>query len=329
MHARYLPRAHRFTYRLFLGAFDLDELPELDRRLALFSVDAGNLFSLRLRDYCPTFDPLHQPSDERGPVAPPAPARSADDMAFDVAGPLALKRRVLAYCAAQGAAVPSDARVLLVTLPRIAGYAFNPVSFYFVTAADGAPLVALAEVTNTFREMKLFFLGPEHCAAEGEPRTADPAPSAPARAPRAVWRRRQPKHFYVSPFSDVDAAFDFTLRLPDEKLLVRIDDYEQEQRTLVSTLTGEAGPLTDSQLAWAFCRSPLVALKVIAGIHFEAWRLWRKKLPWFAKSARSGDQRDLRHPHTSLAQRGSSVSPRPAYVTHARPPAADPVASCD
>lgn len=295
-------------------ALDLDELADLDRRLTWFSVDASNVFSLRTRDYCPTFDAPHQPERERGAPAPEPPVRAEHTEAD--AGALALKRRVLAYCADQGAPAPLSARVLLVTLPRVLGHAFNPVSFYFVTGADGSPHVALAEVTNTFHETKLFFLGPEHRATTPHDIAAPQENATHVRTPRAAWRRRQPKHFYVSPFSDVDVEFDFTLRLPDERLLVRIDDHEGRLRTLVSTLTGEASPLTDGELWRAFLRAPLVGLKVVTGIHFEAWRLWRKKVPWFAKSARAEDQRDLRHPHASLARRTAGTAPRPAYATH-------------
>jgi DUF1365 family protein len=187
--------------------------------------------------------------------------------------------------------------VLLLTLPRVLGYQFNPVSFYFVSTPDGAPLAAVAEVTNTFRETKVFALGPDTLRSE------------PALGP--TFRLRVPKHFYVSPFSDVDLAFDFRLRPPGEKLALQIDDHEGERLVLVSTVTGLGAPrpLRDRTLAWFSLKYPLVTLKVIAAIHWEALRLWAKRVPWFAKSARAADQRDLHHPHASLAPQ-----PAPAPV---------------
>ncbi len=277
LHARFHPRAHRFAYRLFFLALDLDELPALARRLRLLRIDRPGLLSFRQRDHLPLHEPLHNPSAPRS--APPDPDST-------------LKTRVLTLLASRGIAAPADARVLLLTLPRVLGYQFNPVSFYFVTAPDGSPLAALAEVTNTFRETKAYVLGPDTL----EPRSSAALPSA--------FRLRIPKHFYVSPFSNVDLAFDFRLRPPGARLALQIDDFDGARRTLLSTVTSVAAPrpLRDRTLAWLSLKYPLVTLKVIAAIHWEALRLWTKRVPWFAKAARAADQRDLRRPHPSLVR---------------------------
>lgn len=271
MHARFSPKAHRLLYRIFLFAIDLDELELLTRRLAFFSVDRANLYSFRDRDYLPTGEPLHPPPR----VGENAPASS---------GPGAgLKARVVAFLAERGVDL-RDGRVVLVTLPRIFGYGFNPVSFYFCFDRSGRPVASLAEVTNTFREVKPFFLGPEtRDAADG------------------TFRLRLPKHFYVSPYSDVDVAFDFTLRPPGERLAVQIDDYVGAERTLTSTLTGPRRALTNARLAWFTVKYPLLTLRVIGLIHWHALRLWLKRVPWFAKAARPLDQRGLYRPHHSIA----------------------------
>ena len=263
-HHRLSPREHRFRYRVPFFAFDLDELPELHRTLRLFSWNRANLYCFRDGDFFPTGEPLHPPA---------APAARADR-------PLA--ERVRAYLAARG--IVADGRILLVTLPRVLGYLFNPVSFYYCYAADGAPVAALAEVTNTFREVKLFLLGP------GAFGGAEPG----------VFHRRVPKEFYVSPFSDVDVEFDFHLTPPTDRLTVRIDDFVAGRRVLTSSVRGEARPLTDARLVWFTLRYPLVTLRVIFLIHWHAARLWLKKLPWYAKAARAAGQRDLYRPHRSL-----------------------------
>ena len=157
LHARFSPRQHRFVYRIFLFAIDLDELTELHRRLPLFSVARRNLYSFRDRDYLPTTEPLHNaPTGSAG--GPPAisPTESPP-----LATPENLKSRVLAHLSTHTPGLDlTGARVVLVTLPRIFGYLFNPVSFYFCYDRHGAPLAALAEVTNTFKEMKPYVLGP-------------------------------------------------------------------------------------------------------------------------------------------------------------------------
>jgi DUF1365 family protein len=268
LHARFTPQPHRFVYRIFLFALDLDELPALPRRLALFSHNRANLYSFRDRDYFPTAEPLH----------PPAPPAQCNLLGYT---PGNLRERVVRFLAGRGIDLTAG-RVTLVTLPRIFGYLFNPVSFYFCHDRTGAPVAALAEVTNTFREMKLFPLGPDTQVAPGE------------------FRLRVPKHFYVSPFSDVDVSFDFTLRTPGDQLSVQIDDYTGAERTLTSVLTGARRELTGARLFWFTLKYPLLSLRVITLIHWHAFRLWLKRVPSFAKSARAADQRDLHRPHASI-----------------------------
>lgn len=282
MHARFRPRAHRFVYRLFMLALDLDELPDLDRRLRLFSVDRANIFSFRQQDFLPLHDTPHNLSSANPLPLPVSP--SAD-----------LKARVLTLLAAHDIDPGPSPRVELITLPRMLGYLFNPVAFYFIADAAGRPVAAIPEVTNTFREMKPWVLGPASLATTG---------------PTPAFRLRAPKQFYVSPFSDVDVAFDFHLCVPGERLAVQIDDYEGPHRTLTSTLTGPTRPLTDATLAWFLLKYPFLTLRVIALIHWHALRLWLKKVPWFDKAARPEAQQDLYHPHPSIAPRSETSAPK-------------------
>ena len=287
MHARFAPKAHRFVYRIFLFALDLDELDTLHRKLRLFSFNRRNLYSFRDGDYLPTHEPVHNP-------APATPHSAPRD-------PQSLKSRVVAHLAQHGIDL-CGGRVLLVTLPRVLGYLFNPVSFYFCYDRHGAPVAALPEVTNTFKEMKPYLLGPE-TQRDG------------------IFRLRVPKHFYVSPFSDVDVAFDFQLRTPGERLSIQIDDYVGAARTLTSTLTGPRQPLTDARLAWFTFKYPLITLKVIGLIHWHALRLWWKNVPWFAKSARATDQRGLYRPHGALRAQTKDQGPRTMEpISSALPP---------
>lgn len=266
MHHRFVPKAHRFSYNIFLFGIDLDELDEMGRAIPFLSVNRRNLYSFREGDFMPTGEALH---NGRGG----APSEGS------------LKERVLSYLRARGVDIPGG-RVVLLALPRVTGYLFNPVSFYFCYDSSGRPAAAIAEVTNTFREMKQYFLGPGTLSGDSD------APS---------FESRLPKFFYVSPFSDVDVAFDFRLRAPDEGLAIRIDDYTGDQRTLASALTGDRRALTTARLAWYSLKYPLITVKVIALIHVHALVLRLKRVPWFAKAARPGDQRDIYRPHESIA----------------------------
>ena len=298
MHARFLPKPHRFVYRIFMLAIDLDELPTLHRRLHLFSVNAPNLYSFHETDFLPTSEPLHNQSTN--PVCNLISDKSSASSST-AASPL--KSRVLAYLAARGTDLGPRARIELVTLPRVFGYLFNPVSFYFCYDSAGTCVAAISEVTNTFREMKPYFLGPE-TFRPFTPSAASTVSATPASATASgSFKLRTPKNFYVSPFSDVDVAFDFNLRPPTSTLSVQIDDYVDPDRTLTSTLTGPSRPLTDSRLAWFLLKYPLITVRIISLIHWHALLLWFKKIPWFAKAARPSDQRDLYRPHASLSRR--------------------------
>ena len=287
MHHRFTPKEHHFNYRIFLFAFDLDELPELNRRLPLFSLNRSNLFSFRENDFFPVTEPIHHGSaGSNGLNLKEHPAATT---------PSSLKQRLLDHLAARGIEL-NGGRIMLVTLPRVCGYLFNPVSFYFCYDATGKCVASLAEVTNTFREMKPYFLGPDTAVA----------------ATPGTFHRRTPKHFYVSPFSDVDTTFDFTLRVPGERLSIKIDDYIGEARTLTSTLAGPRRELTNARLAWFTLKYPLITLRIITLIHWHAALLWLRRLPWFPKAARSTDQRDLYRPHASIATNAADATKLPA-----------------
>ena len=153
MHARFAPKAHRFDYRIFLFALDLDELDTLHRNLRLFSHGWRNLYSFRDGDFLPTHETAYNGGAQCSRIGQVETG--------------SLKQRVVAHLAGQGIDL-TDGRVMLITLPRVLGYLFNPVSFYFCYDRTGAPVAALAEVTNTFKEMKPYLLGPEYSVQRTE-----------------------------------------------------------------------------------------------------------------------------------------------------------------
>lgn len=253
MHHRLAPREHHFRYRIFMFALDLDEIDEVARRVPLFSRNRPNLYAFRDRDHLTL--PGHETASTR--------------------------ENLVEFLAQNGIPFPANGRITLVTLPRVLGYIFNPVSFYFCHDAAGAPLCAVVEVGNTFGEMKPYLLR--------EPTSEN------------AFRLVTPKHFYVSPFSALDLAFDFKLRVPGDRLEVHIDDREGDRPVLLSALTGQRAPLSCAQLAWFTLKYPLITLKVISLIHWHALLLWMKRLPWHRKADRRDLQRDALRPHASLA----------------------------
>ncbi len=252
-HRRLRPRDYAFEHHIMMLYADLDELPAIDRASRLFSYDRANVYSFRDRDYCPT-------------------GTEGD-----------LRQRLSRWLQERGVALDERCRIRLLTLPRVLGYIFNPISIYFCSDAQGSPLCAVAEVGNTYRETKLFLL----------PAADTPTGSAPSASQPARFRARLPKHYYVSPFSSPDISFDFDCLEPRGTLQVHIEDWDADGQLFVSHLRGRRRPLRDSQLALFAVRFPAVTLKVITLIHWHALRLWLKRIPWYRKAAHADLQRDV------------------------------------
>ena len=289
MHHRLAPKEHHFRYGIFQFCLDLDELDTLSARLRLFHRNRPALYRFNDRDHFGTNGVVE--CGNGGVMAEaPSPHHSTTPSLHHSAKP-----GLLAWVAAQGLPLPADTRVLLLTHCRVFGYIFNPVSFYFCLDAQDRPLCAVAEVGNTFGEQKPFLLGPEHFDGEGR------------------FRRIVPKHFYVSPFSALDLAFDFKLRVPGEQLDIHIDDREGDRPVLLTALTGRRVPLTDANLARLTLKYPLVTLRVITLIHWHALKLWWNNVPWHRKAANPHLQQGVFNPHESL--RGGDT-PVPAPNRH-------------
>jgi len=249
-HRRLRPKPYAFEHRMMMLYADLDELEAIHRDTRLLSLERANLYSFRDADYFPT----------------------------GAAG--GLKSRVGAFLRERGVDFAAGGRVRLLTLPRILGYIFNPISIYFCSDAQDAPLCAIAEVGNTFRESKLFLL----------PRQATQAPSG-----RARFKLRVPKHYYVSPFSSLDISFDFDARLPGRTLQLHVEDWDAHGKLLDSHLRGARVPLSDQQLLRLAVKFPALTLKVIALIHWHALQLALRRVGWYPKAQSPELQRDVLH----------------------------------
>jgi hypothetical protein len=188
--------------------------------------------------------------------------RSADHLGDPA---LSIGDNVRAWLDSRDVAVP-DGRIQLLTHARTLGYVFNPVSFYFLRNADGSLATVVAEVHNTFGERWPYLLG-----APGE-RDGD-----------GRMRFSTEKRFHVSPFMDVGGTYRFLLAEPGERLMLRIDEERDGERLFRAVLTGERRPLTSAALAHALVRYPWVTGQVMARIHLQALRLWRKGVPFHRK----------------------------------------------
>jgi hypothetical protein len=150
--------------------------------------------------------------------------------------------------------------------PRILGYVFNPLSVYFCHRPDETLVAIICEVNNTFGQRHSYLMPVENSAA-------------------GIVRHSCPKAFYVSPFIAMDAEYHFRIRPPAERAVVAIDETDAQGRLLFASFAARRRSLDDQSLAAVFLRYPLMTLKVIAGIHWEALRLWRKGIPLVRRPA--------------------------------------------
>lgn len=148
-------------------------------------------------------------------------------------------------------------RIWLLSFPRILGYAFNPLAVYFCEDSDGRMSGIVYQVKNTFGDQHPYVI-----ATTGD---ADGA-----------FRHDQDKGFYVSPFIEMDQTYRFTLRRPGQRLAVRIRQHDADGPYLIATQSGTRKPLTDAALLRLWMGHPLMTLKVISAIHWQALKLWFK-----------------------------------------------------
>ena len=247
MHNRLAPKKHAFNYNVFMFYIDLDEIESLKKNLIFFSHNKFNFFSFRDKEH------LQLPIDK------PDTTKST-------------QQHIQEYLKQNG--VNNASRIMLLTNLNVLGYNFNPVSFYYCFDEKNEPLCCVAEISNTFREMKPFFLGKKQLSGDN-------------------FHLNTTKYFYVSPFIEHDTNFDFNLTIPSEKLNIRIDDYKDGNRFFISTLTGTKKPLNNTNLFWYSLRFPLITLRIIGLIHWNALLLWLKKMRYYKKAERPDLQREV------------------------------------
>ena len=227
MHARLKPMVHRFSYRVMSLLIDLDRLEAANRQCLLFGVNRAALYSFSEADH----------GERDGSPLRAYAQRRAVEHGINLTG----------------------GRVLLLCYPRLLGYTFNPLSVYFCYRADGALVLMIYEVRNTFGDIHAYVL-----------------PVKPGQISIAGIRQHHDKLFYVSPFIDMAMRYHFRVSPPADSIKLRILETDRGGPLLAATFNGRRRAMTTPALLRSVFSLPLVTLKIMAAIHWEALRLWLK-----------------------------------------------------
>ena len=232
MHRRLRPAKNAFVYPVFYVQMPLADLSA--GKSPIFSVDRNNLLSFHQKD--------HGPRDG-SPLLP----------------------WIQSLLREHG--LPDDGEIMLQCFPRVLGYVFNPVSFWFCRNSTGELIAVLAEVSNTFGGRHNYLLhNPDGTALrDGQVLTTS-------------------KQFHVSPFCEVEGSYRFRFYLDKPALLARIDYDDAEGELLLTAISGKARAWSTQTLLAAFLRMPLLTAGVMLRIHWQALKLWLKGVPFFGKT---------------------------------------------
>ena len=220
-HRRFGRVSHKLRYRIAYVLLDLDRLHDAGRLTRLLKIGAGGLLSFNPRDH-------------------------GDGESTDLA------EWVRNFIASRGVSEPAS-KIELLTLPRMFGYVFNPISVYFIRNHQGDLHHVLYEVGNTFGE-RHFYL-------------------CPAEVKQNVCAHECEKAFYVSPFFEQAGRYKFTLQPPSDRVSLNISYRMGETDRMNADLIGTARPVTTGTALGLLLRFPLMTIGVIMGIHWEALRL--------------------------------------------------------
>ena len=257
-HERLRPKHHRFTYPVFYLRCDLDRLTSLDSNW--FGVDRWRPLSLHRRDHGP---------------------RDGSDLA-------AWMRAQLAAAGIEEA----DGKIWLQAFPRVFGYAFNPVSFWFCHDRDGHLRALLAEVRNTFGDRHSYLLSAQR--------------DAPITADTQLMCR---KALHVSPFCRVEGSYTFRVNEGLNRASISIDYSDADALLIRTALGGHLKPLTRASACAALLRQPLLTIGVVARIHWQALRLALKKAPFYGKHPAPGRTADASTDPLAAGQPSAAAQP--------------------
>ena len=154
-------------------------------------------------------------------------------------------------------------KIKLLCYPRVWGYVFNPLSIFFVYDENSNLISILYEVKNTFGEQHTYVFKVD--------------------TTRQSLEHFCKKKFHVSPFIEMNCVYHFKILKPENKLSVAINQNDDQGKLLFAAQNGLRKELNNKNLAISYICHPLMSLKIIGAIHFEALKLWLKGVKFVKK----------------------------------------------
>jgi len=154
-------------------------------------------------------------------------------------------------------------KIKLLCYPRILGYVFNPLSVFYIYDINEKIICILYEVKNTFGEQHTYVFKVDN--------------------DQNHYQHNCSKKFHVSPFIEMNCKYFFRLLKPGQKISVIIDQYQSDEKILYASQDGLRVDFTTKELIKSYLKHPLMTLKIISAIHFEAFKLWVKGIKLIKK----------------------------------------------
>ena len=230
IHRRFKPKEHYFKYNVFSLLIDLDELEIIQNKIKIFSYNKFNIISF--------YDTDHGPRDGTS-----------------------LKKWIIKNLKDIGIN-NENIQIKLLCYPRIFGYAFNPLSVFFIYDQNSRLISILYEVKNTFGEQHTYIFKTDN--------------------DKTIINNCS-KKFHVSPFIEMECHYYFRVLKPSDKISVIIDQIDKDGKLLYASQDGNARELNEKNLLISYISHPLMTLKIIVAIHYEALKLWLKGIKFVKK----------------------------------------------
>jgi DUF1365 family protein len=236
-HKRYRPIIYDFSHKIFYLIMNLNDV-KFDDKTKFLSINKFNLFSLFWKDY--GFAKFDDPKEYIN--------QTLNSFNFD--------SKIIE-------------NISLITIPRIFGYSFNPVSFWLCFDKQNSLRIVLAEVNNTFKERHGYL-----CFNND---------MTPISSKDTINRQ---KIFHVSPFCEVSGEYYFRFDINEKQINIDIDYYQDNKKLIATNIRAKKTILSDWNLIYYFFAYPFMIFKVVFLIHYHAFWLWIKKVKYIKKPSK-------------------------------------------